>query len=618
MCGIAGIVGFANLASSIERVERMTAQLERRGPDDSGIESWQKAVLGHRRLSIFDLSSAGHQPMMTPDGEIGIVFNGAIYNFQILRSELEEIGYRFRSRTDTEVLLHGYKEWGIDKLVSKIDGMFAFGIWDNELSRLFLVRDRLGVKPLAFYQNGDELAFASTIRALKMAGFPLELDTEGLLEYLEFGFITDERAIYSGVKKVAAGAIVEWHNGELSERVYWQPPQVDHGKTSFEEAVEQTEDLFLAAVKKRLLADVPVGALLSGGIDSSLVCWAISELGSDVTAFTIGTPDESFDESAVARSTAKHLGIKHEVLGLSSSFLPDPMLLAKAYSEPFACSSALGMLTVSERVSESATVLLTGDGGDDVFLGYPEHKNFFMAQKTAKYLPQMSLGVWKGVRNYLPETGPLKRLRSFVDFSAGGLGAVAQVRDGLPFYTANDLLTPHLRSLEFDHRDIKWSSESAKNLLDDFLIYDRRTRFVGEYLPKVDGATMFHALESRSPFLDVDLWSLAAALPYSVRLHEGRQKAVLRKIAEKRLGKSLAGQKKQGFLVPAQKWLANEWKSDFIECLLNSRLAKLGLLDAEQTIETFNRSSENGQAVPRQFWFIYVLELWLCEEKLGE
>ncbi len=617
MCGIAGIVGFDDRSSS-ERVERMTAQLERRGPDDSGIESWKNAVLGHRRLSIFDLSSAGHQPMVTRDGEIGIVFNGAIYNFQVLRSELEELGYRFRSRTDTEVLLHGYKEWGIDKLVSKIDGMFAFGIWDNDLSRLFLVRDRLGVKPLAYYQNGDELAFASTIRTLKMAGFPLELNTEGLLEYLEFGFITDERSIYSGVKKVTAGTIVEWHNGELSERIYWQPPKVDPDKTSFEDAVEQTEDLFLTAVKKRLVADVPVGALLSGGIDSSLVCWAISELGSDVTAFTIGTPDESFDESTVARNTAKHLGIKHEVLGLSSSFLPDPTLLAKAYSEPFACSSALGMLAVSERVSDSATVLLTGDGGDDVFLGYPEHKNFFMAQKTAKYLPQMSLDVWQGVRNYLPETGTLKRLRSFVDFSAGGLGAVAQVRDGLPFYTANGLLNPHLSSLEFDHRDIKWSSESAKNLLDDFLIYDRRTRFVGEYLPKVDGATMFHALESRSPFLDVDLWSFAAALPYSVRLHEGRHKAILRKIAEKRLGKSLAGQKKQGFLVPAQKWLANEWKNDFIECLSNSRSAKLGLLNAERTMETFKRYSENGQAVPRQYWFIYVLELWLREEKLGE
>ena len=495
--------------------------------------------------------------------------------------------------------------------------MFAFAIWDNDLSRLFLVRDRLGVKPLAFYQNGEEFAFASTVRALKQACYPLELDKEGLLEYLEFGFITDQRSIYKGIRKVAAGSIVEWHKGSCSERIYWTPPQIGSQTASFEEAIEQTEELFLTAVRKRLVADVPVGALLSGGIDSSLVCWAISELGNNVTAFTIGTPDESFDESGVARHTAKHLGIDHEILSLSSSFLPDPTMLAKAYSEPFACSSALGMLAISERISDSATVLLTGDGGDDVFWATPNISTF-ICLKHGEISARAECKHLESVRNVLPNSGTMKRFRSFVDFSTGGLGAVSQARDGLPFYIHNELLTPLLTSIKFEHREIDWSKSSANNLLDEFLVYDRRTRFVGEYLPKVDGATMYHALESRSPFLDIDLWGYAASLPYSIRLKSGQQKAVLRRIAEKRLGKSLAGQKKQGFLVPAQKWLANEWKNDFLECILNSRLANLGLLNAEQTIESFLKASENGRSVPRQYWFIYVLELWLREEKLGE
>lgn len=618
MCGIAGIVGVKDVSSAVGRVSDMIHQLQRRGPDDSGIESWQDAVLGHRRLSIFDLSSAGHQPMLTPDGDIGIVFNGAIYNFHELRAELETLGYEFRSRTDTEVLLHGYKQWGIDTLVSKIDGMFAFGVWDNAASKLFLVRDRLGVKPLAYCQKGSEIAFASTVRALGKAGYPLTLSTEGLLEYLEFGFITDERSIYYGIKKVAAATIVEWHNGSITERVYWAPPKVAPYDLSFEGAVERTEEIFLSAVKKRLLADVSVGALLSGGIDSSLVCWAISELGSNVTAYTVGTPDERFDESSVAGQTAKRLGIKHEILALSGSFLPDPTLLARAYPEPFACSSALGMLSVSELVRKEATVLLTGDGGDDVFLGYPEHKHFYLAQKAAKFIPPGSEGLWRYLRRYMPRSGPAKRLRSFADLASGGLGAVTQIRDGLPFYIENDLLPPQIRSLKLDHREIEWSSDSAKNLLEEFLAYDRRTRFVGEYLPKVDGATMYHALESRSPFLDLDLWEYAASIPYSVRLNRGKKKAILRKIAEKHLGTSLAGQKKQGFLIPAQKWLANEWRDDFFDILSNSRLDTLGFLDSKRTLESFERFSRNGEAVPRQYWFIYVLELWLREEKLGE
>src|SRR5215204_4418344 len=217
MCGSAGIYSDASVDANLRDIERMLAELSRRGPDDSGVETWPGAGLGHKRLSIFDLSPAGHQPMMSEDRVIGVVFNGAIYNFHTLRSELVLRGHKFRSRTDTEVLINGYREWGIDGLLSCIDGMFAFGLWDNQSKRLFLVRDRLGVKPLAFCVNGDELLFASTVRALsKLRDFPL--NDIAVAEFLEFGFVTDDHSIYKGIDKVQAGEIVEWSGGQLRRR----------------------------------------------------------------------------------------------------------------------------------------------------------------------------------------------------------------------------------------------------------------------------------------------------------------------------------------------------------------------------------------------------------------
>ena len=226
---------------------------------------------------------------------------------------------------------------------------------------------------------------------MKSAGFGGELSKTGIAEYLEFGFLTDEHSIYEGIEKLAAGEILEWKNGEIKKRKYWDLPENPTNETiSFEEAVEETERLFLEAVEKRLQADVPIGSLLSGGIDSSLVCWAISKLGGDVTAFTVGTPNDEFDETNIAVNTAKKLGIKHQILELSSEKPPDIDELIKAYAEPFACASALGMLGISREVAKSATVLLTGDGGDDIFLGYPEHQHFLTASKIAKSSPDFA------------------------------------------------------------------------------------------------------------------------------------------------------------------------------------------------------------------------------------
>jgi len=296
MCGIAGIAGELEQTLAAGAVGRMISTLARRGPDGDGIEVWNSAVLGHRRLAVFDLSEAGRQLMLSPDGSIGIVFNGAVYNFRSLRNDLESLGYQFKSQTDTEVLVHGYREWGIEGLASRIKGMFAFGLWDDNARKLFLVRDRLGVKPLLFALRGKQLVFASTVRALRAAGFASEIDEQAVAEYLEFGFVTEERTIYKGALRVPAASILEWSKQGTKVTQYWQPPPPRSSALSFAEAVEEAERLLLKAVEKRLVADVPVGSLLSGGVDSSLVCWALSHLGADITAYTVGTPLDRADE----------------------------------------------------------------------------------------------------------------------------------------------------------------------------------------------------------------------------------------------------------------------------------------------------------------------------------
>ncbi|HEX6717752.1 MAG TPA: asparagine synthase (glutamine-hydrolyzing) [Pyrinomonadaceae bacterium] len=614
MCGIAGLAGFGDREGAQQRVRRMLSTLARRGPDGEGLETWNGAVLGHRRLAIFDLSDAGYQPMKSPDSTVGIIFNGAIYNFRDLRVELEAQGYHFKSHTDTEVLVHGYDAWGLDKLLAKIRGMFAFALWDDRKRTLFLVRDRLGVKPLVYSAHNGHIAFASNVRALGATGFVNEIDDLALAEYLEFGYVTDQRSIYRGAHKVAAAEIVEWSEGKLKTRTYWQPPKPTSKQPSFDEAVAEIERLFVSAVEKRLFADVPVGALLSGGIDSSLICWAIKHLGGDVTAFTIGTPGDPTDETADATDTARRLGIRHQVLELTSDSEPNMAELVSAYAEPFACASALGMLRVSKAVKGAATVLLTGDGGDDVFLGYPEHRHLWLAQKFARSLPGFVASGWRNYQEKLPRSGSLKRVGSFLNYSTGGLGAVACAHDGLPAYREYGMLGERLSDVSVAQRDIEWSHGSGRNVLAEFLEYDRGGRFVGEYMTKVDGATMFHSLEARAPFLDQDLWEYASSLSFELRLHGGRLKSLLRALAAQKIGERLARGRKRGFTIPVNRWLVGRWRNAVTELLQTSIADQAGWINSRAVLNQLNASAEKGWAA-NQLWYIFVLESWLRHEQ---
>lgn len=590
----------------------MVGSLARRGPDAEGLHAWPHATFGHRRLSIFDLSDAGRQPMLTADGQIGVVFNGAVYNFLELRAELERLGRRFRSQTDTEILIEGYAAWGIDELVSRLRGMFAFAIWDNRRELLYLVRDRLGVKPLIYWTDGRALAFASTVSALRDAGLVDRLDNTAVLEFLEFGFVTDQRTIYEGAQKVPAGSIVEWRAGSARVRRYWSLPRTEDNPSPirFEAAVEETERLLLESVRLRLFADVPVGALLSAGIDSTLVCWAMSKLNANIKSYTVGTPGDPADESAAAAETARALGIPHEIIELPPDRPPSLDELTTAYGEPFACSSALGMLSVSKAVKPAVTVLLTGDGGDDVFLGYPYHRHMWTAQRLARALPPPAARLWPKVRPFADRIPALRRPKHLLDYATGGLGAVTRVHDGLPYYSRAGVLGDRLAGASLSQRRIPLSFDSARHVLSDVLAYDQETRFVAEFMTKVDGGAMYYALEARSPLLDSRLWEFAAGLPYSLRLRGGELKAVLREIVRRNIGPAVAARPKRGFTVPIERWLATHWRGH-LEAIADSSLLESQGWVRSGALDPAVRAGIARGVAPVQLWNLVVLENWL-------
>lgn len=613
MCGIAGIIGKAVPVDGSRVIASMLANMAHRGPDAEGVHTWGHAAFGHRRLAIFDLSEDGRQPMLTPDGRVGVVFNGAIYNFRQLRRELEQAGYRFRSQSDTEVLLHGYRHWGFEPLIQRLRGMFAIGLWDDSLGRLFLVRDRLGVKPLVYTRVGEGIAFASTVRAVRAAGLGREIDPVAVAEFLEYGYVTDDRTIYEEVHKVPAGHWLEWSNGVMTSHRYWEVPAPQASSITFDEAVEETERLFLEAVRIRLDADVPVGALLSGGVDSSLVCWAVKEAGADISAFTVGTPGDPADETSDAVATARALGIDHHIVSLSADQAPSVTDLISAYGEPFGCGSALGMIGVARAVKPSATVLLTGDGGDDVFLGYPEHLHFWRAQQLAQRIPPTAARAWQGVAPVVKQLPRARRPAHFLNYATGGLGAVMEARDGLPFYHRHGMLGERLQEVQLADRQVRATPESARRVLAEFLEYEHRRRFVGEYMTKVDGAAMYHALEARSPFLDQEIWNFAATLPYGLRLRGGQLKAILREIARRRLGTRVARGSKRGFSIPVQRWLVGRWKTTVEETFRDSLLEKEGWIRGGAVVSELHRAAARGVAT-NHLWYCYVLECWLRHE----
>jgi asparagine synthase (glutamine-hydrolysing) len=495
--------------------------------------------------------------------------------------------------------------------------MFAFAVWDQNCRKLFLVRDRLGVKPLVYSATGQGLMFASTVAALRSTGaVNTEIDPQAVLEYLEYGFVTDIHSVYREVSKVPPATIVEWSaSGGITTRCYWDLPKSGEGpKISFEEALEKTEKRIIDCTRLRLIADVPIAALLSGGIDSALVCWALSRLNANVRTFTMSAPGDPSDETAAARATAHALGIPHEAFVIDRSESDPVGELVDAFSEPFGCQSALGMLHLSAAIKPVATVLLTGDGGDDVFLGYPFFLYAWRAQQWAARAPGFAPALWQRLRGMLPGHGVWKRAQSFASYTLGGLGAYSRVRAGLPYFEERSLLGQRLQGLRLPQRDVPESLDSARHLLEEVFQYHRRTHFTSEYMPKVDSSTMYYGLESRAPFLDHTLWEFATGLSPEIRLQGGRLKAILREIVRRRIGPSTASRAKQGFRVPVEKWLAGPWRADLDRLQSGTLVEREGYIQGPALRAEIDRAIAAGGA-SEQLWYVAVLERWLQSQR---
>lgn len=613
MCGIAGWIGAPLGADALgQRLAQMLTALARRGPDGEGSLVREGLALGHRRLAIFDLSAAGRQPMSTPDGAVTVVFNGAIYNWRDLRHELEAHGELFHSQTDTEALLAGYRRWGIDGLVTRLRGMFAFGLWDDRDQSLHLVRDRLGIKPLIYCRPTDgSIAFASTPGALKAAGLGGEINPAALGAMLRRGHVPESSCIWTDLHKLPPATILRWtaRDGAQARRYWQQPDTPEHATLSFADAVDATEAALLEAVRCRLAADVPVGCLLSGGVDSSLVAWAASRLHADLRTFTVSTPNNPADEAPIARATARHLGLRHEVLPMASASASLNELTA-AFSEPFGVSSALGLLAVSQAVKPHATVLLTGDGGDEGFLGYPEHRVFWMAQRLGAALPRgVSRLLGCGTRLALGAgAGPLRRPLRVLDYAGRGMAAVHDAQRSQ--WLADWQLVAGPRLTEAPGPSSAEHEEGGSGLMQEYIYHQQETAFRGEYLPKVDGATMHHALEARSPFLDHELWTFAATLPWQVRLHRGELKAVLRELARRHLTPEVASGRKRGFTIPVEEWLVRE-SSDRLDQLTTDSALVSGQWCRDTGLARLVQSARRSGRASLVLWHLVAAEGWL-------
>lgn len=592
-----------------------------RGPDGYGLSQGAGYALGHRRLSIFDLSENGKQPMTNEDGAVEIVFNGAIYNFVELKRELLDRGHHFRSQTDTEVLIHGYEQWGLEKLLSKIRGMYAFGIYDHAKHSIHLARDPLGKKPLFFRWRYEELIFASSARALALAlDATPEVDPIAVDQLLCDMYIPGPRSIFEGVEKLLPGrALSLGSDGQRKDLVHWSPDFLHPEEgVSDEEWQERVEHSLQGAVSRRLVADVPVGILLSGGVDSSLVTATAAKIAGRVQTFSVATDDPVMDESRYAAAVARRYETVHHELKVVSDFRGNLVRLITAMGEPLADASAVNVLAIAEQARQFVTVILTGDGGDETFGGYSHYLAYHKAEQLRRLFPgplKMPVG-WLGnsLRN---SAGYLRR--------AGTLCRMTALPVEQTMFTTSSMMDRSLRpsfySPEFSERigenrhnlhylgALPPAKLSAKDV-DRVMQAQMQTVLPDDYLAKVDGATMGVSMEARSPFLDIDLVELAMRIPAEVRFRGGKSKSVLRRLALGRIPAECVDRRKQGFAAPIGKWLRKDWADLVEDCVLGPQVEQRGWFQRKALVRLVE---EHRRGVNHDYllWALLVLELWI-------
>lgn len=620
MCGIAGLIGRTE-GDAERRVDAALRSLAHRGPDGQAFISSGPCVLGQTRLAIIDLSPAGQEPFENESGSMWLTFNGEIYNFEQLRSELEAAGHVFRSRTDAEVVLHGYEEWGTGVL-ERLRGMFAFAIWDESRSQLMLARDRLGKKPLFYSLENGGLRFASELQGLlAMGGHSPEVDISSIDAYLTWGYVPAPWSGFKGIVKLPPGhfLIVEAGEREITtwtER-YWSLDYLPKLRLSDEEASDRLRSLLTEAVRLRLVSDVPLGAFLSGGIDSSIVVGLMAELSADpVKTFSIGFEEQSFSELEHARRIAEMWGTDHHELVVKPDALEVLPLLARHYGEPFADSSAIPTYYVAKMTREHVTVALNGDGGDESFAGYERYRANAIAERVGG-VPggPAALGfLAKAVPDSDDQKSRLRKIKRFSD----ALGMSQAQRYGRWSGYFLDQERKELFQATVTHDGDGYESmwfhslfEEAAGLdaVDAAMSVDVRSYLPFDLLVKVDIASMANSLEARSPFLDHEVMEFAARLPSNLKLRRGKSKWILRNAFSDLLPKENVARPKMGFAVPVGAWL----RGPLTELLKDTLLAADARVGAYLDLAAVGRVVERhqrGEELSSQVWSLLMLEMW--------
>lgn len=610
VCGIAGLAGKSTGRRAV--LERMSADLAHRGPDESGIHDGEWVSLGIRRLSIIDVAG-GHQPYHDEAGAIHVVFNGEIYGFRALRERLRRAGHRFASGTDGEVIAHAYEEYGPTDFVRELDGMFAFALWDDRAKRLVLARDRLGKKPLYVAHHGDgTLSFASELGALLLdERIERRVDEAALAEYLQYGYIPSPRTILQGVTKLEPGTMLTWEpSGHVDRRRYWQLDFEPKLRLSYAEALQELQERSLAAVRQRLISDVPLGVFLSGGIDSSFVLAQMIAAGAgQVHSFAIGFPDARYDERGHARRIAEQLGSVHHDALVEPTDLVDMLPeLVHHYGEPFADPSMVPTFYLARWAKQHITVALTGEGGDELFGGYYRHQ----AARLAGYAEWLPAPIWRATGAALRRTGspaahPMSvrhRLYRFV--RAAALAPPERYAEWMAVLSPDEraALSPTLAaSGRFEPPGV------ARRPLDRALAVDLARSLPDQLLFKMDIATMASSLEARAPLLDYRLVEWAARLPTGFKQRGRQRKRLLGDALERHVPRELFDRPKMGFTAPIPAWLRGGLYELLTDTLLSDASRGRGIVDPA-AVERLIAEHRAGIEHTRGLWSLLMLELW--------
>lgn len=618
MCGICGIYNFKGEGVDEGLLARMLSFLRHRGPDDEGIFVEGPVGLGNARLAVIDLSPFGHQPMANEDRSIWITFNGEIYNFPQLRRRLEKRGHRFSSKGDTEVILHLYEDYDTD-CVQHLRGMFAFAIWDGRERRLFLARDRVGKKPLYYFHDQNTFIFASEIKAiLEHPEVPRRVNPKAIPFYLTYGYVPPPGSIFESIHKLPPGHIMIVQDNELEVSEYWDlcyPPDQSAARPE-EDYIEELRRLFKEAVAIRLISDVPFGAFLSGGIDSTAVVAVMSELmDQPVKTFAIGFAGESsFDELKYARLAAERYGTDHHEFVIEPKAIELLPKLVWHYDEPFADSSAIPTYLVSRLTREHVTVVLNGDGGDELFAGYERFTAARLAEAYGK-TPQFVQRSLARLLRALPEStsyrGFVRQARRFVESAPlplleRYLGWMAIFSDDL----RESLLAGEQETDVREHFASHLSQVENLDLISQLLYLNTKTYLPEDLLVKADRMSMANSLEARSPFLDQYLTQFAAEIPASLKLNGLTTKYILKKALRGLVPQEIIDRPKHGFGVPVGRWFRTDLRDYVREILLGPETLKRGYFREEALRWLIQQHQEGKRDFGHQLWALLTFELW--------